>query len=156
MMGAAIIQHYIYKQSPCGYSAATCADADGNALVPNINVWIQTPVYFLIALSEVLAAITSLEYAFTKGESSTGGLCSNLACSKLSTAPKSMRGMIQAIFLLTTAIANAITEAFVPLATDPLVVWSESLYLSRSRPNYTTEASFRNRLRSEFPDFQET
>ncbi|KAL8286135.1 hypothetical protein RQP46_004623 [Phenoliferia psychrophenolica] len=99
MMGAAIIQHYIYKNSPCRYSAATC---DG---VADINVWIQTPVYFFIALSEVLASITSLEYAYTK-------------------APKSMRGMIQAVFLLTTAIANAITEAFVPLATDPLVVWN--------------------------------
>lgn len=32
--------------------------------------------------------------------------------------------MIQAIFLLTTAIANAITEAFVPLSADPLIVWS--------------------------------
>ncbi|KAK4699189.1 proton-dependent oligopeptide transporter, POT family, partial [Phenoliferia sp. Uapishka_3] len=105
MLGAALIQVYVYKNSPCGYAASTCADAAGNALVPDINVWIQTPVYFLIALSEVLASITSLEYAYTK-------------------APKSMRGMIQAIFLLTTAIANAITEAFVPLSIDPLIIWN--------------------------------
>lgn len=61
MVGAALLQAFIYKQSPCGNQASTCYDADDNPLVANINVWLQTPVYFLIALSEVLASITSLE-----------------------------------------------------------------------------------------------
>ncbi|KAL8290629.1 hypothetical protein RQP46_002887 [Phenoliferia psychrophenolica] len=106
MIGAALIQHYAYQESPCGNRAATCEDADGNNLIAEgINVWIQVPVYFFIGLSEVLASITSLEYAYTK-------------------APKSMRGMVQSLFLLTTAIASAITSAFVPLAADPLIVWN--------------------------------
>lgn len=62
MLGAALLQVYIYRQSPCGYQAASCgSDADGNPIVADINVWLQVPVFFFIALSEILASITSLE-----------------------------------------------------------------------------------------------
>ena len=39
---SSVVQHYIYKTNPCGTQAATCRDADGNALVSPLNVWIQT------------------------------------------------------------------------------------------------------------------
>ena len=67
-----------------------------------INVWAQTGSYVLLALSEIFASITSLEYAFTK-------------------APKNMRSLVMAFSLFQTALASAIGEAFNPLSADPLL-----------------------------------
>ncbi|EGN94531.1 hypothetical protein SERLA73DRAFT_171508 [Serpula lacrymans var. lacrymans S7.3] len=105
MIWAAVVQHYIYKTNPCGYHAATCTDAAGNALTSPLNVWIQTGAYVLIAFSEIMASITGLEYAFTK-------------------APKNMRSLVMSVFLFMSAIASALGEAFVSLSTDPLLVWN--------------------------------
>ncbi len=58
MIWAAVIQAYIYRQSACGDQASSCDPVD-------INVWAQTGAYVLIALSEIFASITSLEYAFS-------------------------------------------------------------------------------------------
>lgn len=105
MVWAAVVQHYVYKTNPCGYQASTCADADGKAITSPLNVWIQTGAYVLIAISEILASITGLEYAFTK-------------------APKNMRSLVMATFLFMSAISSAIGEAFVSLSADPLLVWN--------------------------------
>ncbi|KAJ7775339.1 POT family-domain-containing protein [Mycena metata] len=105
MAWAAAVQHYIYKTNPCGYQAGTCADSAGNALVSPLNVWIQTGAYVLIAISEILASITGLEYAFTK-------------------APKNMRSLVMSVFLFMSALSSALGEAFVSLSTDPLLVWN--------------------------------
>jgi POT family proton-dependent oligopeptide transporter len=71
----------------------------------DINVWAQTGAYVLIAISEIFASITSLEYAFSK-------------------APKNMRSLVQAFALFMSAISAAIGEAFVTLSADPLLVWN--------------------------------
>lgn len=100
MIWACVIQAYIYKDSKCGKYAA------GSGCEPTtINVWAQTGSYVLIAISEILASITSLEYAFTK-------------------APRNMRSLVMAFNLFMTAIAAAIGEAFVSLSADPLLVWN--------------------------------
>ncbi len=80
---------------------------DGVKLCPvvNINVWAQTGSYVLIAISEILASITSLEYAFSK-------------------APKNMRSLVMAFNLFMSAISAAIGEAFVTLSADPLLTWN--------------------------------
>lgn len=49
MVWAAVVQHYIYKTSPCGDRAATCIDEAGVPLVSPLNVWIQTGSYVLSA-----------------------------------------------------------------------------------------------------------
>jgi len=105
MIWAAVVQHYIYKTSPCGEYAGTCQDAEGNPLVSPLNVWIQTGSYVLLAFSEIFASITGLEYAFTK-------------------APRNMRSLVMSLFLFTTAVSAAIGEAFVSLSIDPLLVWN--------------------------------
>ena len=99
MMVAAITQHYIYQTSPCGYNAGTC-----DTFSP-ISVWVQTPAYVLIGVSEVFTSITGLEYAYTK-------------------APENMRSFVTSIWLFQNALSAAIGQAFVALSTDPLLVWN--------------------------------
>lgn len=105
MIWAAVTQHYIYKTSPCGYFAAS-GTLDGAPCPPSpLNVWIQTGSYVLLASSEIYASITGLEYAFTK-------------------APKNMKSLVMSMFLFTSAIAAALSEAFISLTEDPLIVWN--------------------------------
>lgn len=68
-------------------------------------MWAQTGSYILVAISEIFASITSLEYAFSK-------------------APKNMRSLVMAVNLFMSAFAAALGEAFVYLAQDPLLVWN--------------------------------
>ncbi|KIW08204.1 uncharacterized protein PV09_01134 [Verruconis gallopava] len=105
MISACVTQHYIYKMSPCGYSAATCRDEDDNVLFADINVWVQTLPYVLIGISEIFTNVTSLEYAFSK-------------------APKNMKSLVMAVNLFMSAISSAIGQALVPLSEDPLLVWN--------------------------------
>ncbi|KAG7531982.1 hypothetical protein FFLO_03989 [Filobasidium floriforme] len=105
MIWATITQLYIYRMSPCGYSANTCATEDGITIPAPINVWSQIGAYALIGFSEIFASITILEYAYTK-------------------APRNMRSIVQALSLLTNAVSAAIGEALVPLSDDPNLVWN--------------------------------
>jgi POT family proton-dependent oligopeptide transporter len=111
MIWAAVIQAYIYKKSVCGHNASGILPAelggDGETTCPtvDINVWAQTGSYVLIAISEIFASITSLEYAFSK-------------------APVNMRSLVMSIALFTSAISAAIGEAFVSVSADPLLVWN--------------------------------
>lgn len=100
MVWACVVQAYIYKKSECNEYAS----GDGCANVA-ISVWAQTGAYVLIAMSEIFASITSLEYGFSK-------------------APKNMRSLVAAFALFMSAISAAIGEAFNPLSTDPLLVWN--------------------------------
>lgn len=95
---AALIQHFIYEKSSCNKFASDCD------VPPPLTVWVQAPAYLLIAFSEIFASITGLEYAYTK-------------------APKNMRSLVTGVFWFTYAFASAIAQAFVPLASDPLLVW---------------------------------
>jgi len=101
MIWACVLQHYIYKLGECGKFPSS---DDCKTKAP-INVWAQTGSYILIAISEIFASITSLEYAFSK-------------------APKNMRSMVQAVALFTSAISAAIGEGFVSVSEDPLLVWN--------------------------------
>ncbi|TFY52428.1 hypothetical protein EVJ58_g10024 [Rhodofomes roseus] len=101
----AFIQYRIYATNPCGRYAATCVDETGARVTSNMNVWVQAGSYILISISEVLASVTGLEYAYTK-------------------APKGMRSLVMAVFMFMSAIASAVGEAFVALSADPLLVWN--------------------------------
>jgi POT family proton-dependent oligopeptide transporter len=103
MVWACVVQYYIYQKSECGYYASE----NDCAPVP-ISVWAQTGSYVLIALAEIFASITSLEYAHSK-------------------APKNMRSMVQSVALFMNAISSAIGFALVSLAADPLLVWNYGL-----------------------------
>ena len=105
MVWAAVVQNYIYNHNPCGRFPSEGLPDGSDCPSADINIWVISGAYILIAISEILASITSLEYAFTK-------------------APKNMRSMVQAFVLFQTAIANAIGEALVALSADPLLVWN--------------------------------
>jgi POT family proton-dependent oligopeptide transporter len=104
MVSACVIQSYIYKMSPCGdhINKLSKTRKDCHA---DISVWVQVFPYGLIGMSEVLASITKLEYAYTK-------------------APNNMKSTIQAIALSTSAVSAALGQAFVSLSEDPLLVWN--------------------------------
>ncbi|GAA5864704.1 hypothetical protein JCM3774_006048 [Rhodotorula dairenensis] len=104
MVSATLVQNAIYTQSACGKNAATCEEQP----FIDLNVWVQTPSYVLIALSEIFASVTTLEYAFTK-------------------APKSMRSMVMSIQLFMTAISSALGFAFISLSEDPNLVINYAL-----------------------------
>ncbi len=99
MVTAAVMQQYIYWLSPCG-SYAT----DEECPAP-INVWVQALPYILIGISEIFTNVTSYEYAFSK-------------------APENMKSLVMSVNLFMSAFAAAISQAFVPLSTDPLLVWN--------------------------------
>ncbi|KAJ7205762.1 peptide transporter PTR2A [Mycena pura] len=105
MVWAAILQHLIYQTNPCHYAAATCRDAAQQPLVSPISVWVQSPAYALLAVSEILASITGLEYAFTK-------------------APANMRSLVMALYTGTGAVSAALAQAFLWLSADPMLVWN--------------------------------
>jgi POT family proton-dependent oligopeptide transporter len=104
MVSACVIQAFIYKKSACGNQINKLSKTrkDCNA---DISVWVQVFPYGLIGMSEVLASITKLEYAYTK-------------------APQNMKSTVQAIALSTSAVSAAIGQAFVSLSEDPLLVWN--------------------------------
>lgn len=105
MIWAAVLQYYIYKTSNCGHYASNPFEDAAHTIpcVSPLNVWIQTGSYVLIALSEILASITGLEYAFSK-------------------APKNMRSIVMSLFLFTSAISTALGQAFISLSADPLLI----------------------------------
>ncbi|KAG2173834.1 hypothetical protein INT43_005254 [Umbelopsis isabellina] len=95
---AAGVQSMIYK-SPPYYDHV--GEADG----PNyISAAIQLPAYFFIALSEIFASITGLEYAYKK-------------------APESMKSIVMAAYLFTTCVASILGFALVPVTVDPKLTW---------------------------------
>ncbi|GEQ72658.1 hypothetical protein JCM33374_g6345 [Metschnikowia sp. JCM 33374] len=93
----AIIQHFVYKTSPCGNQASTCAETS------TINGWIEVIVYVLQSSGECFANVTAYELAYTR-------------------SPPQMKGLVLALFLFNSAIAAAIGEALTAALVDPLLV----------------------------------
>jgi POT family proton-dependent oligopeptide transporter len=60
MVSACVIQHYIYKMSPCGKNINALSKIRKDCKA-DISVWVQVFPYGLIGMAEVLASITKLE-----------------------------------------------------------------------------------------------
>jgi POT family proton-dependent oligopeptide transporter len=112
MAYAAILQNMIYKAGPCYDHPLKCPEAKINnpitgettILHNQVHVAIQTPAYFLIAMSEIFASITGLEYAYTK-------------------APTNMKAFVMSMFLLTNAFGALFGLALASTAKDPKLTW---------------------------------
>lgn len=94
---AAVLQHFIYKTSPCGNQASTCD------FPSNVNGWWEVLVWILTGIAECFANVTAFELAYSH-------------------SPEKMKGVVMALYLLTFAIAAAISQAFTALITDPNLV----------------------------------
>ena len=108
MVYASLVQHTIYSTAPC-YNHPRACSAVTNHEPNHVNVWVQAPVFFLIAMGEVWAYVTALEIAYSH-------------------APKHMKSVIQACFPLMAAIGSACAMGITPFAHDPnLVILCASL-----------------------------
>ncbi|ORY00039.1 PTR2-domain-containing protein [Basidiobolus meristosporus CBS 931.73] len=90
MAASAIVQNEIYRRQDHG--------------LPLLSVWWQIPAYVLIALSEIFASVTSLEYSYTH-------------------APDSLKGTVSALSLLPNAVAALLGIALAPVSEDPYLTW---------------------------------
>ena len=73
--------------------------------MPNdVNVFVQAPVYFILAVAEILGFVSSNEYAYSK-------------------APKSMKTVVQALTQVTAGVESALGMAIAPAAVDPYLVF---------------------------------
>lgn len=96
-IAGAVIQHFIYKTSPCGNRATTCDS------VSKVNGWFEVILYILGAAGECFSNVTAYELAYTR-------------------SPPQMKGLVMALFLFTSAISAAISEALTAVLVDPLLV----------------------------------
>ncbi|OJJ41505.1 hypothetical protein ASPWEDRAFT_48069 [Aspergillus wentii DTO 134E9] len=100
---AAGIQHLIYTSPPC-YDTPLGAECSQNGKLPNqVNVFLQLPIHALTSLSEILAYVSGLEYAYTK-------------------APKSMKSIVTSIFLVMFTVGCALGITLSPVSKDPKVL----------------------------------
>ena len=79
MVYAAVLQHYIYKAGPCYDHPLDCPNGSSSTLVCK-HLHMSS-----LHISEILASITGLEYAYTK-------------------APVQMKSLVMAMFYLQTPL----------------------------------------------------
>jgi POT family proton-dependent oligopeptide transporter len=103
MVYAALVQNAIYKSAPCFDKPTACGDRQSSAQ-ERPNVWIQAPLYFLMAAGEVFAMTTAMEYAEKH-------------------APKNMEVFVQAIGMLITGIGSTVALVIAEAARDPYLVY---------------------------------
>ncbi|KAI5290041.1 peptide transporter ptr2 [Ascosphaera aggregata] len=103
MAYAAIVQHLIYTSPPC-YRFPKSSECLGGEVPNKVHVVVQTPAYFFVAISEIFASVTGMEYAFTK-------------------APESMKSFVMSMFLLTNAFAAAVGIGLSRAAKHPHLHW---------------------------------
>ena len=109
MAYAAGVQQLIYSHGPCFQMPLACPESDRGRIPNAVNVFVQTPMYFILAVAEILGFVSMSEYAYNK-------------------APKNMKTLVQALTQLTAGIAAAIGMAISPAARDPhLVIFYASL-----------------------------
>jgi POT family proton-dependent oligopeptide transporter len=108
MVYTSVVQNAIYRSAPCFKHPTACGD-DQSLAQQRPNVWIQAPIYFLMAAGEVFAMTTAMEYAEKH-------------------APKHMEVFVQGIGMLITGIGSTIALIIAEAARDPhLVIFYASL-----------------------------
>ncbi|CAI4211377.1 unnamed protein product [Parascedosporium putredinis] len=93
----------IYSSGPCYEHPFACPASEGGKTPNDVNVWVQLPVYLLLAIGEIFGFVTAFEYAYGK-------------------APKDMKTVVQALTQLTACLASVLGMAISPAAKDPNMV----------------------------------
>ncbi|GAB1316979.1 peptide transporter ptr2 [Madurella fahalii] len=104
-MGFSILQYHVYKTSPCGYGATTCAETlpEGADTLSAVSYAYYAIPIVLTAVSEIFVNVTSYGIAYSR-------------------SPKNMKGLVSSPSLFTTAIAAAIALATAPAIRDPFLI----------------------------------
>jgi dipeptide/tripeptide permease len=97
----AFLQWRIYRTSPCGYHATGCGTGSG---VSHISVWVQSPIYIINALSQLLAWTAAYEIAYLQ-------------------SPNHMKSVTLSVLLFVGIFDNAISAACAAAITDPYLIW---------------------------------
>lgn len=103
MAYAAGFQHLIYSTGPCFDKPLACEASLGSTVPNKVSVWIQLPVYALMAVGEILTYVTAFEYVYNK-------------------SPKDVKTVVQALTQLTACVASVLGMAISPVAKDPNMV----------------------------------
>ncbi|RYP21474.1 hypothetical protein DL765_002220 [Monosporascus sp. GIB2] len=103
MAYAAALQKHIYSAGPCYHAPLACPASGAGTLPNDVNVWIQLPVYVVLAVAEIFGLVTASEYAYSK-------------------APKDMRSIVQALVQLSACFGAVLGMALSPAARDPYLV----------------------------------
>lgn len=98
-----VVQKLLYQTGPCYDTPLACAAANNRTIPNQISVFLQVPTYFGGALAEVFCLTTGTEYAYNH-------------------APKSMKTLVQAIWLGMAGVGTCLALAFTPLTKDPHLV----------------------------------
>lgn len=115
MAYAAGVQKLIYTKAPCYDKPLQCEKSPND-----VSVWIQSPVYFLLGVAEILGFTTLAEYSYSE-------------------APRNMRSLVQAMAQLSSGAGSALGMAFSPLSKDPQILY---LYTGLSVTMITTAPTF--------------
>ncbi|KAI7763817.1 hypothetical protein LZL87_012715 [Fusarium oxysporum] len=115
MAYAAGVQKLIYTKGPCYDKPLQCEKSPND-----LSVWIQSPVYFLLGVGEILGFTTLAEYSYSE-------------------APRNMRSLVQAMAQLSSGAGSALGMAFSPLSKDPQILY---LYTGLSVTMITTAPTF--------------
>ncbi|KAI2621481.1 hypothetical protein GGS26DRAFT_265416 [Hypomontagnella submonticulosa] len=102
-----VLQYYVYKTSPCGWNATTCAEIvpEGETSVSSISLGFYAIPVVITAVSEIFVNVTAYGIAYSR-------------------APKNMKGLVASLNLFMTAISAAIGLATAPVIRDPYLVWA--------------------------------
>ncbi|KAF5859795.1 hypothetical protein ETB97_002404 [Aspergillus alliaceus] len=105
LMGASLawatgLQAFIYRAGPCPDYPLACPDSKNGTIPQYINVFLQVPCYVLMATGEIFCVTTGSEFCYSK-------------------APRSMKSIVQALFVGTASISYALGIAISPAAKDP-------------------------------------
>ncbi|EMD63902.1 hypothetical protein COCSADRAFT_182073 [Bipolaris sorokiniana ND90Pr] len=132
MAYAAVVQHFIYISPPCFNHPSSCEDRHLVAQ-QRPNIWIQTPVFVLMAAGEVYAMTTAMEYAETH-------------------SPKETKVLVQSINMLITGVGSMFAMAIAEAARDPyLMIFYSSLAGAMALTTIVFYALFRNKDESSLP-----
>ncbi|KAJ5941828.1 Proton-dependent oligopeptide transporter family [Penicillium verrucosum] len=103
MVYTTVIQKLIYQAGPCYDTPLSCPASNGGTIPNQVSVFLQVPTYFGGGLAEVFCLTTGTEYAYNH-------------------APKSMKTLVQAIWLAMAGVGTCLALAFTPLTKDPHLV----------------------------------
>ncbi|GKT71994.1 oligopeptide transporter [Colletotrichum tofieldiae] len=104
MAFAAGVQKLIYTRGPCYAHPLSCPGSQGGIIPNAVSIWVQAPLYFILAFAEILGFTTLYQYSYSE-------------------APKNMRSLVQALGQLSSGVGSALGMAVSPLSVDPLVLY---------------------------------